>query len=313
MPDLAEIRRFNTRRLVSKAPGAKNAFPGSATYTCEALSYLSVASPPFQRIPRQVFMFRQLLAVQTGRRWLVFYAGLLLTTSSIVGCGGGSYSDRMEKRIGELKREAPFVELTGPTEIPGTSVKLRVPKIVPNFLTLDTEDASSPTGKINPERVKLLMLKLPGKYCAYNGDVALSDGSKATISCQIAVLEKSSPQVADLPKVLQTAVGGNLDLPWVPINVDTPGGDGTIAWKWFNLVADQSFEVTASDATVQLKKLPGLAKLWWHESDHYHVLLLFKIPKEAEDKVKLLELAAPTAGTVTVGPPPVEEAKPEKS
>jgi hypothetical protein len=236
-------------------------------------------------------------------------AALLVALPAVTGCGSGSYNEKMDRRISELKREAPFTALSAPTEIPGTPVTLRVPKILSRFATLDTEDPSSPTKKISPERVKPMMLKVPGVFCVYDGEAELPENKKAPMACQIAVLSKAEPQVAALPAMLDAGVkmafpGKSLE--WEMVNAETP-------WKMIRLEGDQLFDVTTNDGSApQFTKLPAITEIWSHENDHYQVLLIFKIPQEAEDKYKLMELARLTAGTISVGAPPAEEAKPDK-
>ena len=239
----------------------------------------------------------------------------------VVGCGGSKYNAALNERLGDLKREAPFNSLSAPTEIPGTPVMIRIPKDLSRYATLDTPDSTSPTGKISPERVKFSMLKLPGVYCVYDAETPLAEpnnGSKAPMACQIAVIPKSAPEAAALPGMLDA--GLKMAFPgqavaWEPVEVDTPGGANRIKWNMIHAEPEILFDVIPADASgaIQLKKLPSVLEVWWHETDHYHVLLVWRIPKEAEEKVNLMNLAKLSAGTISVSaPPPPAEDKPKE-
>jgi hypothetical protein len=231
----------------------------------------------------------------------------LLTVSALysIGCGSGSYNAKMESRTKQLKRQAPFAELNAPTEIPNTSVKIAIPKILSQFLTLDTEDASSPTGKISADRVKLSMLKIPGSYCAYDAEGDLANGTKATMACQIAVIANTAPEAAALPALITAGLGAAFPgkaVAFEATEVDTPE-DTKLPWKMLHVDADLLFDVKESGAS-QLKKLPAVVEVWWHEGKHYQTLLIWRAPKDVEEKVKLMDLARISAGTLTEAAPP---------
>lgn len=229
-----------------------------------------------------------------------------------MGCGTGGYNEKMETRTKQLKRQAPFTQLNAPTEIPNTSVKIGIPKILTRFLTVDTEDPSSPTGKINPERVKLSMLKIPGSFCAYDAEAEMPESRKATMACQIAVIPVTAPEAAALPALLTAGMGmvfPGKAAAFEETEVDTPE-DTKIAWKKLQVEGDLLYDVKDSGGTSEMKKIPAVVEVWWHEGKHYHTLLIWRAPKEVDEKVKLMELAPIAAGTLTEAAPP-EPAKPE--
>jgi hypothetical protein len=230
-----------------------------------------------------------------------------------MGCGTGGYNEQMETTTKKLKRLAPFTQLNAPTEIPGTSVKIGIPKILTRFLTVDTEDPSSPTGKINPERVKPSILKpIPGTFCAYDAEGEMPEGKKATMACQIAVIPSTAPEAAALPTLIKTGMGlvfGGKPVEFEEAIVDTHE-DSKITWQKLHVEGDLLYDVKDGGGATEMKKIPALVEVWWHEGKHYHTLLIWRAPKEVDDKVKLMELAPIAAGTLTEAAPP-EPAKPE--
>ena len=221
----------------------------------------------------------------------------------VAGCGTSQYNAQLTQRIADLERDAPFLQLTAPTEIAGTTVKLSVPKVLTRFITLETPDPAAPSVKISPERVIFLPLKVPGVYCAYDAEGELSDGSKSPMVCQIAVLPKAAVDVA---AVAAKAFPGR-EIKWEQIEVDAPRGEKKIVWKHLRVDADMPFDVYPKDGgMMQFKNLPGILEVWWHETDDQLVVLTWRIPQEIDEKVKLIELAPRTAGTIVIGPPPAE-------
>lgn len=232
------------------------------------------------------------------------------------GCGTSRYNSLMNDRIDRLRREEPFTALTAPAEIPGTSVKIGLPKVLPRYATLDTPDSTSPNGKISAERVKISKLfNLPGVYCVYDGEGDLGDGNKAPMACQIAIIPKSAPEAAGLPVMLETLAKSAFPdqaLAWEDVQADTISGDQKIPWKKVHFDGELLFDVYPADpsAPMQFKKLPAVAELWWHDGEHCHTLLFWRIPKTLEEKTNLMNQAKLSAGTISVGPPPAP-AKPE--
>ena len=229
---------------------------------------------------------------------------LCALTLLAAGCGTSPYNVAMTKTLNELKRKAPYASLTAPTEISGTTVKISIPKILTRYITPETADAGGLKGKISAERVKFLPFESPGVYCAYDEDGEFSEGSSPMV-CQIAVLPKSELNVphAVARKFEGKKFEGQL------LQIEPVEGDKKIPWWKLRVEEPMTFDVYPKDAAapMQFKSLPGILEVWWHESDHYLVVLTWRVAKEIDDKVKLIELAPLTAGTIIVGPPPAEE------
>ncbi len=240
-----------------------------------------------------------------------------LLAQLISGCGTSTYNAAMAKRLDELRRDAPYAALTAPTVIPGTSVKIALPKMLPRFVTPETPDPVGLKGHISVERVKFVALMPPGVFCAYDGEGELADGSMTPMACQIAVIPKTAPESQAIAALLEAGlqlVFPNQPASWQAEEVEAAGGGKRIPWKMLRREGDLLFDVFPKERTadMQFKKLPAVVEVWWHESEPYHTLFFWRVAKEVDDKVNLIKLAKLSAGTITVGPPPTEQ-KPEEA
>src|SRR5580700_1850610 len=98
---------------------------------------------------------------------LVAWAGLLV---ALGGCGTADYERLLTKRLNDLRSAEPFRTLFGPTELPDTPVKIRVPMA---FKTSYMENSPHPEdgAKISPDRAQPPFLPLPGFKLCYEGHV----------------------------------------------------------------------------------------------------------------------------------------------
>lgn len=232
----------------------------------------------------------------------------VLTIAFLAGCGTGRYNDLMQKRMEQLKREAPFVALQAPAEIPGTSIKIGIPKRLPRFITPETDDPTGLRGKISKERIKFFPFDAKGTYVGYDAEVEQSAGGpKIPVACQIAVLPKSDFNVLEALKK---------KFPDVPlqeeqVSVDAFQGGNKLNWTKVRMEAPTGFDIYPVDvnAPIEFKNLPSIIEVWWHQGEHYLTILTWRVPADLNEQIKLIEMAPLTAATLIEGPPPAPPAE----
>lgn len=220
-----------------------------------------------------------------------------------VGCGTGHYDELMRTRLEQLKREAPYAALQPPAEIPGTSVKIAIPKLLPRLITPDTDDPNGLKGKISLERVKYLPFDAQGVYVGYDAELQRAEGGgKVAVACQIAVLPKSDFNVLD---AIRKKFPDQQPQPEL-VQVDAFGGDKKIEWSKVRIEAATLFDIAPPDpaAPLEFKSLPSIIEVWWHTGEHYLTIVTWRVPTEINDQDKLLDMAPLTAATLSEGPPP---------
>ena len=133
-----------------------------------------------------------------GRLALVSFGALVLA-----GCGTSAYEERVEKGMGALRTAQMYIGVSPSfTEIPGTSVSLRLPKIVDGNAKAYNDQSAEPNGQgpVNPGRLNPTFLKIPGLRVTYEilgMDMKLNQG--ANIYLYLAALPAADAVVDGKP------------------------------------------------------------------------------------------------------------------
>jgi hypothetical protein len=255
-------------------------------------------------------------------------AALLISLAVLAtapGCGGSAYDSLVNRRLDQLRASAPFRILFGPTSIPDTPLKIRVPMAFRNSYTPESRHGDD-GGQINPLRVQPPFLTLPGLRLCYESRVDEPGGAgKVPFYCYIAAVPQGNAEA--LAAELQTKLKETFkDTPaeWVNVDAKTPD-DKALVWKKLRVTGEQPFLVRAE--TTESKKLPGIFEVWIHDAKDYVVIVAWRTPQAIDGPAAapaaiqnpLLQLTqdpkpdfstmpALTAGTLKVDPAVAAEA-----
>jgi hypothetical protein len=203
-----------------------------------------------------------------------FFAGL-------AGCGTADYDKVSNDRINELRSAEPFRTLFGPTELPDTPVRIRVPMA---FKSSYAENSPHPEdgAKISPDRVEPPFLPLPGFKLCYEGHVDTAEG-RPPFYCYLAAVPSKAGDAQKLAADLQAKLKAKFkDTPeeWENVDAITPEGGG-LPWKKIRVTGEQPFRVREA-AGIAPKNLPGVFELWMHDAGDYLVLVGWRAPTSVE-------------------------------
>lgn len=209
--------------------------------------------------------------------WFICAALLLLQ----VGCGMGEYNRLMKRNLGAMRSESKFRNLYAPTQLPGTPISIRVPRIYSQSYQADS--AHNDDGPaINPDRLQPPFLRLPGFKLCYEGSV-LSGADKLPHYCYLAAVPSQPGDADKLANQLQAQLNETFPeatVSWEPVDAPTPSGF-SVHWRKLRLEGEQPFLVKTGDLLAP-KTLPGIFELWIHDAGQYVVLVAWRTPKSIE-------------------------------
>jgi hypothetical protein len=235
--------------------------------------------------------------------WACFFALL-------AGCGTADYERLLTKRLNDLRSAEPFRTLFGPTELPDTPMKIRVPMA---FKTSYMENSPHPEdgAKISPDRAQPPFLPLPGFKLCYEGHVPSAEG-QPPFYCYLAAVPAKAGDAAKMAADLQAALKAKFkDVPdaWETVDANTPENKA-LAWRKIRVTGEQPFRVKDAGKVVS-KNLPGVFELWMHDAGDYIVLVGWRAPTAIEGPTG--PPPAPAMSPTGVMVQSVQEAKPDFS
>jgi hypothetical protein len=236
---------------------------------------------------------------------LVVATGCLLSA----GCGTGDYETLMKSRMGALNTSAPFKQLFGASELPGTPVKVRVPQSFKASYAENSPHPDDPAG-INPQRLQPPFVNLPGFKLCYEGTVQGVDGI-LPYYCYLSAFEAGSGQATAIEGEIRAALNKEFasNVAWEDVDATTPTG-ASIPWKKISVAGEMLFDVHSGDNradNAEYKKIPGKFELWSYQANGWMVLVGWREPDAISTASDLSTLAPLTAGSIEVGnaaPPP---------
>jgi hypothetical protein len=197
------------------------------------------------------------------------------------GCGTADYESLLNKRVNDIRAVAPFRTLFGPTELPDTPLKIRVPMAFKNsYMENSPHPEDGP--KISPDRVQPPFLPLPGFKLCYESHVESAEG-RPPFYCYLAAIPSKPGDAQKLASDLQAKLKAKFkDAPdaWEDVDANTPENKG-LPWKKMRVTGDQSFHVR-DPAGLAVKDLPGVFELWMHDAGDYIVLVGWRAPTSIE-------------------------------
>ncbi|HEX4146677.1 MAG TPA: hypothetical protein VHY91_24455 [Pirellulales bacterium] len=247
---------------------------------------------------------------------------LVLVCCVFTGCGTGYYDDLYRQHLDELKRAEQFVVLTPePSEVPGTNLVVRLPKIFDRSYNKNSIYSLDTSGEIDPNRLNPPFLNpFPGLVNCYEAFVKDSAGENLPIYLYTGFRDLPSEGKA----ALEQELFGKLKALAPTVTLDTvealtPQG-AKVPWKKMSAAMPQDF-FPWGQGSGNAKQMPGVFELWLYspEADPLAkqeavptglVLFAWRAPETIAGQVNLSGLATLTAGTLAVKPPEAKPAEP---
>jgi hypothetical protein len=221
--------------------------------------------------------------------WMVLaFAGVLAV---LVGCGTSDYRRLMASRVDKVRTGAAFRTLFGPSQLPGTPIKIRVPMA---FGKSYAENSPQPP-----------FLQLPGLKLCYEGTAADATSAKLPFYCYLAAVPArpgdADKLAADILAQLKRKLKETPDA-WESKDASTPEGKA-LQWKRIRVVAEQPFLVMDAGKPTS-KNMPGIFELWMYSAPEYIVLVGWRSPSSIEGRSPPVETAPinPLQGAVDAKP-----------
>lgn len=226
------------------------------------------------------------MSIRSRLTRMLFVLAALASFTAMQGCGSSEYNRLVGKRLGELRGEARFRSLFGPTTLSGTPVSIRVPQMFKNSYV---EDSSHPIdgATIDPDRVQPPFLKLPGFKLCYETNLPDPERGSVPVYCYLGAVPGKAGDADLIAKDLHDKLKETFkDTPeFEVVDADTPTGK-PVQWKKLRITADQPFKVLdLSTRKMVAQKLPAIFELWVCDKTDYVVLMAFRAPTSVEGAV----------------------------
>lgn len=277
----------------------------------------------------------KLLTCRTNRSGGCPAALALMLTVLAAGCGTAEYEQRLDVRVADIERRAPFeASLTPAIPILSAPIYIRPPRptrenglqrweritdpkdvrwvgvwpgnVVVGFpvmffrgVVFDAVGGQYPyyfTAYARPQAEADLLRSVAGPGMAFN---AL--GAKvATPPGSADQMDTTGAIYIGLQKTFRKFHG-----PWASVEFDTPSGEKS-TWQRVEVVpgdGDQVFSYTDSNAQQSLRKLPGVIEILAQVRSGYLVVLAWRVPDVAKDMIRLPEMINLVCGAVTFEAP----------
>jgi hypothetical protein len=238
------------------------------------------------------------------RPWAVSLALAAASTLAAMGCGTSAYEARVEEGM-KLLRVAQMFSVIAPTpsEIPGTTIGLRLPKFIDASAKAYNSTSADPSmqGVVKPERLYPPFLKLPGLVVTYEMQTTVPElNGEVPYYCYLATVPAADAVVDGKPlddwiqAQLATTFGGNPQ--WEIVKCPQQSGQ-TVDWNRISVTGPQAFLDRGSEP----KTHPGVFDLYSKDIEGTRVLIGWRFPQKVN--LGIADSARLTAGSiVTVQP-----------
>ncbi len=241
----------------------------------------------------------------TSRKPKLLLALLALASLTLCGCGTGVYAQKMEMRLDEMKREAPFVALfeDPTTDLP---VNFRVPRIFKNSYNLVSVHQDDNHKRIKIDRVLPPWMPMVGGFqVTYESFFILPNQDKAPIYFYVWEIELPPGTPSELESIKKNKN------PPEEVSVTTPKGE-KITWYRSHLERDDSFHFNQGGIDVT-QHTPGVWEAWYYSAPGWDLMLGWRTTDKAwagkVDDVQVNSLPALVAGTLVLPPSRAATAK----
>ena len=192
---------------------------------------------------------------------------LLLVFSVLAGCGTSYYDTLYDQNLKQLESASRFSVLwPGASEIPGTNLVIRLPKIFEKVYNKNSIYSDDPHGDIDPERLNPPFLNpFPGLINCYEVFQKDPAGTSLPVYLYTGVRVLSAEGKAALQQQLQAMLQAlSPGAAWSDVQARSPI-DTPVAWKKIEATMPQEFFPSGQGKT-GAQKLPGVFELWWYDT-----------------------------------------------
>jgi len=252
---------------------------------------------------------------------------LSLIVLVFAGCGSSHYESQFEATVQDLRNKTGFQDIADVTvtDLPGTEITIRLPKILVNeeagAFDAESPDPGDNTKPLSAERLKPLGLELPGHVRTYEAFVKTEKSAEPLgVYCILASVPKKQITGEILRQEILAKFEARKDekahrndpIEWEEVQIRTPEGSQETWWKLNAKMRDQRFhyyewEKGPTEGTVKSLALPAYYDIYLHEGDRAHVLVAWRTPQEAAAAKNLPELFEASVGTVKFEKPAEDE------
>ena len=225
-----------------------------------------------------------------------------LAATLAAGCGTSAYESRVDEGMKALRVGLMFSAISPtPSEIPGTTISLRLPTFINAASKAYTEESAEPNGqgKVNPARLHPPFLKLPGLRICYEMDgLETEQQSPVLYYCYLATVPVGEPMADGKPfeesiqAQLTAALGGQPQ--WETMACPTQAGQ-SVPWRRISATGGQAF----LEPTGESKSHAAVFELYAKEVDGLRVLIGWRYPKNINQTVA--DTARLVAGSISGG------------
>jgi hypothetical protein len=210
-------------------------------------------------------------------------AVLAALTLLLAGCGTSEYRQLMGKRVDQVRTGAAFRTLFGPTTIPDTPIRIRVPMVYQKSYSEDSKHARDGE-RINPDRFQPPFVKIPGMKLCYEGTGTDPQFGPIGFYCYLAAVPARPGDADKIAAEIQAELKQKLkETPdqWSSLDATTPDGKA-LQWKRIRVECDQPFFVLGMDGKTESKDVPAIFELWMYAAPDYVVFVGWRSPKSVD-------------------------------
>jgi len=250
--------------------------------------------------------------------WARTASGLLLIALlalglAPLGCGTNQYERVMIARAKDLKQASAFRKLMPPQQVPGTALWIRLPE---QFYDKPLQEGRTLAGGVvDQQRLKPLMLELPGLTATYEAMIPETDAEgdsarKVAWYCYVLQVRYRKGLYYDPGENIRRQFLENeieTDSQWVDVECPTPEGR-RIDWKILHATAVQPFYTVQGEGPGKIEQMPGSFDVYLRREGDYVLGLVWRVPDAVRSRIEWPKFAQLTGGCLqlksgTGGPP----------
>jgi hypothetical protein len=213
------------------------------------------------------------------------------------GCGTSEYDRRRAEWLRSYRAVAArraaaetqarlLQQFYGPTELSGTSLRIRVPKVFTTAFDSNSKVAGQP---IDSRRLHPPFLTLPGFRLCYESTAAGNQG-QLPFYLYLAVVDRqyAPPGETSLAEWIQkkfAAAFPDARAAWEPFEVESVAGE-KVTWRKIAAAGTQPFYVLQPGQATYVD-LPGIVELYTVEQGPHLVIVACRYPTEIQDRTDL--------------------------
>jgi hypothetical protein len=229
-----------------------------------------------------------------------FVYGLFLSALAyIAGCGTGQYEERMNKWVRDHQADTKFKNLAEYVTVPGTQIKIRLPKkLVQDGKDITTDFALLTEGTANEKRLKIPGIEFPGWKATYEALITDGDGNKSPYYIYIGELQNM-----DNPgQKIKNSLGDKVQNVVLDEAFTGESAEGFVDWKRLHATATTDFAYIDPKGKETYQTRKCVLEILYRTSGTKLFLLGWRAPEDfvnKEDYIKVKEWLPLVAGSMT--------------